>query len=170
MRNCEQIRKSGKSSQAVGLVQNLSKALPSGVWTLTLFPEDEPPPYPVMFCRPPHRDGGVLSWARSGATFLVSSRRIGWQGLRPRRGGVFLHIHKFAKPQKEGGTSGTQNVGFCDLRTCGSLAPKKKDGKFANAQFTNRNCRNLGHPNQRRNEFFLPGKNHKSKMITVGFT
>ncbi len=63
-------------------------------------------------------------------------------------GGVFLHIHKFAKPQKEGGTSGTQNVRFCGLQTCGSLAPKKKDGKFANAQFTNRNCGNLGHPNQ----------------------
>jgi hypothetical protein len=41
-------------------------------------------------------------------------------------GGVFLHIHKFAKPQKEGGTSGTQNVRFCDLRTCGLLAPKKR--------------------------------------------
>jgi hypothetical protein len=63
-------------------------------------------------------------------------------------GGVFLHIHKFAKPQKEGGTSRTQNVRFCDLQTCGSLAgAKKKDGKFANAQFTNCNCGNLGHPN-----------------------
>ncbi len=60
---------------------------------------------------------------------------------------MFLHIHKFAKPQKEGGTSGTQNVRFCNLRTCGSLVPKKKDGKFANAQFTNHNCGNLGHPN-----------------------
>jgi hypothetical protein len=60
---------------------------------------------------------------------------------------VFLHIHKFAKPQKEGGTSGTQNVRFCDLQTCGLLVPKKKDGKFANAQFTNCNCKNLGHPN-----------------------
>ncbi len=41
-------------------------------------------------------------------------------------GGVFLHIHKFAKLQKEGGMSGTQHVRFCDLQTCGSLAPKKR--------------------------------------------
>jgi hypothetical protein len=41
-------------------------------------------------------------------------------------GGVFLHIHKFAKPQKEGGTSGSQNVRFCNLRICGSLAQKKR--------------------------------------------
>jgi hypothetical protein len=53
-------------------------------------------------------------------------------------GGVFLYIHKFAKPQKEGGTSGTQNVRFCDLQTCGLLAPKKKmeNLQMRNSQIT----------------------------------
>ncbi len=64
-----------------------TKSLVGRVWTLTLFPEDKTPPYPAA-------GGGIrrrsiISWARLGATFLVSSRRIGRQELRPRRAECF---------------------------------------------------------------------------------
>ncbi len=44
-----------------------------------------------------------------------------------------------------------------------ALAPKKKDGKFANAQFTNCNCKNLGHPIQ----LDPPSRNKVRKPIVI---
>jgi hypothetical protein len=65
---------------------------------------------------------------------VSSQQPQNWMAGTPSAGGVFLHIHKFAKMQKEGGTSGTQNVRFCNLRICGSLAPKKR---MENSQMRN---------------------------------
>ncbi len=64
----------------------------------------------------------MVSWARSGAMFLGCSGEIGGSGGSA-AGGVFILID-VSKTTNLGGTSGTQNVRFCDLRICGLLSPK----------------------------------------------
>jgi hypothetical protein len=64
----------------------------------------------------------MVSWARLGATFLGCSGKIGGSGGSAAVG-VFILID-VSKTTNLGGTSGTQNVRFCDLQICVSLAPK----------------------------------------------
>jgi hypothetical protein len=64
----------------------------------------------------------MVSWARSGATFLGCSGEIGDSGGSA-AGGMFILID-VSKTTNLGGTSGTQNVRFCDLQICGSVAAR----------------------------------------------
>jgi hypothetical protein len=68
------------------------------------------------------RRRSMVSWARSGAVFVGCGGEIGGSGGSA-GGGVFFLID-VSKTTNLGGTSGTQNVRFCDLRICGSLVPK----------------------------------------------
>ncbi len=64
-------------------------------------------------------------------------------------GSVFTYpqIRKTAKERWHVWDTKCQILHFANLWIAGA---KKKDGKFANAQFTNRNCGNLGHPTRER--------------------
>jgi hypothetical protein len=92
-----------------------------------------------MFCRPPRcpsrhsvrsntKDGDSPNYFTELHTIdaLVSSRRIEWQGLRPRLGECFYISTNSQNRKRKVARLGHKMSDFCDLRTFGSLAPKKR--------------------------------------------
>jgi hypothetical protein len=80
----------------------------------------------------------MVSWARSGQRFLGAAARLVAVVAAQRGDGVFILID-VSKTTNLGGTSGTQNVRFCNLQICVSLAPKKwmDDSQIHNSQLAN---------------------------------